>query len=124
MEISEKIKRLERYSKALGDVSFTVSIKGKTVMVKLGKKYNLCACPDKDSATILSEALTSTVRTKQGQVEEVLNLLGQRCEQLSLPLFKGDVNAPERDGNQPEGFVSDSIRTVEGGFEKPKDRLH
>jgi hypothetical protein len=121
VEISEKIKRLERYSKALGDVSFTVSIKGKQVMVKLGKKYNLCACPDKDSAMILAESLATTVQTKRGQVEEVLMLLGQRCEQLSLPLFKGVGNASERDGNQPEGQLSDTTGAVAGGPEKPQD---
>lgn len=122
MEISEKIKRLERYSKALGDVSFTVSIKGKQAMVKLGKKYNLCACPDKDSAVILSESLITTVHNKQEQVEEVLRLLGQRCEQLSLPLFKGYENGKiEGNGDQPEGFVSDPTGATEGRPEKPQD---
>lgn len=123
MEISEKIKQLERYNKALCDFGFTVYSKGKQVTVRLGKKYTACVCPDKASAEVLAEALNMSIRTKQGQVDEVLSLLGQRCEQLSLPLFKGeDGNGKTQGhGDQPEGLVSDTTGAVAGGPEKPQD---
>jgi len=116
MELNQKIKLLERYSKALGSVSFTVSIKGNQATVKLGKKYNVCRCPDKDSAVILSEVLTTAARTQQGKVDQVLSLLTVRCEQLELQLFSKDVkNETQGNGDQSEGRVSDSVESDRGG---------
>lgn len=120
MQTSEKIKLLERYSKALGEVFFSVSIKGKQITVKLGKKYNVCRCPDKESAEILCETLTSVARTQQGKIDEALSLLGQKCEQLELSLFSKDVHdEAQGDGFGTERPVCDSTDKASGGPAKP-----
>ncbi len=115
--MNKKIKLLERYSKALGDVCFTVSIKGNQTTVKLGKKYNVCGCPDKDSAVFLSETLTMVVRSQQEKVNQVLSLLSQRCEQLELQLFSKDVKDGTNDRLEPResGRDQDSNREDQAG---------
>lgn len=119
MQLSEKIKTLERYSKALGDVLFTVSVKGEQITVKLGRKYNVVKCPDKDSASIVAEALQESAKSIRKKIEEELSLLELNCEQLKLPLFSKEVNDGTNDGFKPRtsGCNSDSDREYPSGEE-------
>jgi hypothetical protein len=97
MELNKKIRSLEQYHKALGDVSFTVAIKGPSITVKLGRKYNICRCPDKESAEILTESLTAVVKSNREKINQILSLLSDRCEQLKLQLFPKEAENGENE---------------------------
>lgn len=115
-ELENKVSKLERYSKALGNVRFTVSLSKDRATVKLWKKYNVCSAPDKVSAEILMETLNTTIKNQKDRIDEVLSLLSNRAEQLTLQLFsKEPCDALERDGDQSEGRVSDSPGEAPGG---------
>lgn len=117
--MSTKTKLLEQYSKELNGVSFTVAIISGKATVRLGKKYVVCRCPDKDSAALLSEVLTTAARTQQEKIDQVLSLLAVRCQQLELSLFSKDGHdAFKGNGDQPEGRVSDPVEALGGGPQK------
>jgi hypothetical protein len=86
-DLTLKIRKLERYSKALGEIRFTVSIIGGNTTVKLWKKYNLCSVPDKDSGEILIDFLNAAVTNQKTKIDDALALLSERAEQITLDLF-------------------------------------
>lgn len=98
-ELTQKIRALEQYSKALGEVRFTASlIKGKPITVKLWRKYRVVGTPDTDSAEILVEVLNAAVSTQKGKIDQALALLSEKCVQVTLNLFSkvvedGETNA-------------------------------
>ncbi len=115
-DLTTKIRKLERYSKALGEIRFTVSIIGGNTTVKLWKKYNLCSVPDKDSGDILIDSLNAAVTNQKTKIDDALALLSERAEQLTLNLFSKDVpDAIKGDGDQPEGRVPDPSKFDRGG---------
>jgi hypothetical protein len=119
-ELTAKIRALEQYSKALGEVRFTTSlIKGKAITVKLWRKYRVVGTPDGDSAEILVEALNSAVSTQKSKIDQVLALLSERCVQVTLNLFSKDVpDATQGNGDQSEGHILDPVEADCGGQTK------
>jgi hypothetical protein len=100
-DLTTKIRKLERYSKALGEIKFTVSIIGSKTTVKLFKKYNLCTVPDQDSGDILIDNLNAAVINQKTKIDDALALLSEKAEQMTLNLFSKEVPDGTNDGPQP-----------------------
>jgi len=107
---------MEQYHKRLLGVEFTVSLKGRRAIVKLGRKYNVAMAADKSSAQALAEELNLTVRHHRNRISEALDLLEKRCEQLNI-FSKENENGAERRSAGSAGLVSDTVGKSEAGGE-------
>ena len=56
--------------------------------IKWGKKLNMMKVPSQEWASRISESFNAIISTYREDCETILRLLEQRCEQLTLSLFK------------------------------------
>ena len=62
--------------------------------IKWGKKLNMMKVPSQEWASRISESFNAIISTHREDCETILRLLEQRCEQLTLLLFKEKDEEP------------------------------
>ena len=118
--LSNSIRELEKYRKGLGEITFSVVLqRNGRARVKLGKKYNIVDAPDKESGEYLALEFTTVAKKQQERVDEILRLLEQKCEQLSLFTKNAEDQHGTTAGSGGEG--SGSVLNADSGDSTGKE---
>ena len=83
-KVEDTIRESRKYAKRLGGLGFTVSSKGRKIVVKFGRKLNIVECPTKEAAEVLVSQFNATLKWQIEQIEEFISLMQKNCEQLSF----------------------------------------
>jgi hypothetical protein len=84
MPVEDLIREHRKFGKRLGAIGFTVSSKGRQIIVKFGKKLNIIECPTIEAAQSLADGFNATIQSRATQIEEFITLMEANCQQLSL----------------------------------------
>ena len=84
MPVEDLIREHRKFGKRLDSIGFTVSSKGRQIIVKFGKKLNIIECPTIDAAQSLADGFNSTIQSRAAQINEFITLMEANVQQLSL----------------------------------------
>lgn len=84
MPVEEVIREHRKFGKRLGAIGFTVSSKGRQIIVKFGKKLNIIDCPTVEAAQSLADGFNATIQSRAAQINEFIELMEANCLQLNL----------------------------------------
>jgi len=84
MSVEDVIREHRKFGKRLDSIGFTVSSKGRQVIVKFGKKLNIIECPTIESAQSLADGFNATIKSRAAQINEFISLMEANCQQLNL----------------------------------------
>lgn len=84
MPVEEVIREHRKFGKRLGAIVFTVSSKGRQIIVKFGKKLNIIECPTVEAAQSLADGFNATIQSRAAQINEFIELMEANCQHLNL----------------------------------------
>jgi hypothetical protein len=84
MPIEDLIREHRKFGKRLCGIGFTVSSKGRKIIVKFGKKLNIIECPTIEAAQSLADGFNATIQSRAAQINEFITLMEANCQQLNL----------------------------------------
>lgn len=84
MPVEEVIREHRKFGKRLGAIGFTVSSKGRQIIVKFGKKLNIIECPTVEAAQSLADGFNATIQSRAAQINEFIELMEANCQHLNL----------------------------------------
>jgi hypothetical protein len=84
MPVEEVIREHRKFGKRLESIGFTVSSKGRQIIVKFGKKLNIIECPTIEAAQSLADGFNATIQSRATQINEFIILMEANCQQLNL----------------------------------------
>jgi hypothetical protein len=84
MPVEDLIREHRKFGKRLGAIGFTVSSKGRSIIVKFGKKLNIIECPTIEAAQSLADGFNATIQSRAEQINEFITLMEANCTQLNL----------------------------------------
>ena len=84
MPVEEVIREHRKFGKRLDAIGFTVSSKGRQIIVKFGKKLNIIECPTIEAAQSLADGFNATIKSRAAQINEFISLMEANCQQLNL----------------------------------------
>ena len=84
MPVEKVISDHRKFGKRLGTIGFTVSSKGRQIIVKFGKKLNIIECPSLEAAQSLADGFNATIQSRAAQIDEFISLMEANCQQLNL----------------------------------------
>lgn len=97
MKIEHRIKGLRRIIAQLEEITFVMipmPSDNNSVKVKFGNKVLMFNNVDKDFAEVIIDDFRNVIIRQIDNAGEIINLLDQKCEQLTLELFeKGEGSA-------------------------------
>jgi hypothetical protein len=84
VNVEDTIRENRTYGKRLSETVFTVSVQSKGAIVKFGKKLNIVKAPNKEAAQILTDNLNAAVNRQVSMINEFIDLMSQKCQQISI----------------------------------------
>lgn len=84
MPVEDLIREHRKFGKRLVGIGFTVSSKGRQIIVKFGKKLNIIECPTIEAAQSLADGFNATIQSRAAQIDEFITLMEANCQQLNL----------------------------------------
>ena len=97
MTIEKQISGLRRLIKQISNVKITtVKLPNGDIRLKWGKKLNMIDCPSQEWADLIKDNTERLLLAQQEKAAEVISLLEQRMEQLTLSLFEKGEPINER----------------------------
>ena len=119
MPIEDLIREHRKFGKRLCGIGFTVSSKGRQIIVKFGKKLNIIECPTIEAAQSLADGFNATIQSRASQINEFITLMEANCQHLNLfaqpKLKEGIYTLPDEE--IPLRVIDDAPAPTENPFD-------